>query len=392
VADITEHKRLTEQYRQAQKMEAFGQLAGGMAHDFNNIMTVVLSHASLLQMKGVSPVDQEESAKEIAHAAERAANLTRQLLTFSRQQVTQPTQLDLNGVVGNMTKLLQRLIGANITLDTQCAPGGAPVVADPGMMEQVLINLAVNARDAMPKGGWLSLGTAVVTFDATKVALSPKARPGRFVELSVSDTGCGIAPEHLARIFEPFFTTKKVGKGTGLGLATVLGIVEQHQGWIEVASQPGRGTAFRIYFPFRDDEFAFSPMKPAMAEIRGGTETILLVEDEAVVRALAQKVLRSKGYVVLEADRSETALELWRLHRAKIDLLLTDIIMPGTSSGRDLAEQLLLEKPGLKVIYSTGYSDEVLGQDFLATRRFNFLPKPYDPLKLARMVRNNLDE
>jgi PAS domain S-box-containing protein len=392
VADITEHKRLTEQYRQAQKMEAFGQLAGGMAHDFNNIMTVVLSHASLLQMKGVSPVDQEESAKEIAHAAERAANLTRQLLTFSRQQVTQPTQLDLNGVVGNMTKLLQRLIGANITLDTQCAPGGAPVVADPGMMEQVLINLAVNARDAMPKGGWLSLGTAVVTFDATKVALSPKARPGRFVELSVSDTGCGIAPEHLARIFEPFFTTKEVGKGTGLGLATVLGIVEQHQGWIEVASQPGRGTAFRIYFPFRDDEFAFSPMKPAMAEIRGGTETILLVEDEAVVRALAKKVLRSKGYVVLEADRSETALELWRLHRAKIDLLLTDIIMPGTSSGRDLAEQLLLEKPGLKVIYSTGYSDEVLGQDFLATRRFNFLPKPYDPLKLARMVRNNLDE
>jgi CheY-like chemotaxis protein len=291
-----------------------------------------------------------------------------------------------------MTKLLQRLIGANITLDTQCAPGGAPVVADPGMMEQVLINLAVNARDAMPKGGWLSLGTAVVTFDATKVALSPKARPGRFVELSVSDTGCGIAPEHLARIFEPFFTTKEVGKGTGLGLATVLGIVEQHQGWIEVASQPGRGTAFRIYFPFRDDEFAFSPMKPAMAEIRGGTETILLVEDEAVVRALAKKVLRSKGYVVLEADRSETALELWRLHRAKIDLLLTDIIMPGTSSGRDLAEQLLLEKPGLKVIYSTGYSDEVLGQDFLATRRFNFLPKPYDPLKLARMVRNNLDE
>ena len=392
VADITEHKRLTEQYRQAQKMEAFGQLAGGMAHDFNNIMTVVQSHASLLQLQGVSPAEQEESAKEIAHAAERAANLTRQLLTFSRQQVTQPAYLDLNGVVSNTTKLLQRLIGANITLDAQFAPGGAPVVADLGMMEQVLMNLAVNARDAMPKGGRLSLETTIVTLNAMTATASPKARPGRFVRLSVSDTGCGIAPEHLSRLFEPFFTTKEVGKGTGLGLATVLGIVEQHQGWIEVESQPGRGTAFRLYLPFQNDEFAFSPTKPAMADVRGGTETILLVEDEAVVRALAKKVLGRKGYTVLEADRSQTALDLWHQHQAKIDLLLTDIIMPGTLSGRDLAERLLQEKPSLKVVYCSGYSDDVLGKDFVTTRRFNFLQKPYDPLKLARMVRNHLDE
>ncbi|HTZ21736.1 MAG TPA: ATP-binding protein [Opitutaceae bacterium] len=391
VADITEHKRLTEQYRQAQKMEAFGQLAGGMAHDFNNIMTVVQSHASLLQLKGVSPAEQEESVKEISHASERAANLTRQLLTFSRQQVSQPTYLDLNEVVGSTAKLLQRLIGANIALDAQFAPGGAPVVADLGMMEQVLMNLAVNARDAMPKGGRLSLATAIVTFDAMPASASPKARPGRFVRLSISDTGCGIAPEHLPRIFEPFFTTKEVGKGTGLGLATVLGIVEQHQGWIDVESQSGRGTTFRIYLPFQNDEFAFSPVKPVMTEVRGGTETILLVEDEAVVRALAKKVLGRKGYTVLEADRSQTALELWRLHQAKIDLLLTDIIMPGTLSGRDLAERLLREKPGLKVVYCSGYSDDVLGHDFIATGRFNFLQKPYDPLKLARIVRDHLD-
>ena len=391
VADITEHKRLTEQYRQAQKMEAFGQLAGGMAHDFNNIMTVVQSHASLLQLKGVSLAEQEESVKEIAQAAERAANLTRQMLTFSRQQVTQPTYLDLNGVVGSTTKLLQRLIGANIALDAQFAPGGAPVVADLGMMEQVLMNLAVNARDAMPRGGRLSLATAIVTFDALSAPASPKARPGRFVCLSISDTGCGIAAEHLPRIFEPFFTTKEVGKGTGLGLATVLGIVEQHQGWVDVESQPGRGTAFRIYLPYQNDEFAFSPTKPAMAEVRGGTETILLVEDEAVVRALAKKVLGRKGYTVLEADRSQTALELWHQFHAKIDLLLTDIIMPGTLSGRDLAEHLLREKPGLKVVYCSGYSDDVLGHDFIATRRFNFLQKPYDPVKLARIVRDHLD-
>jgi CheY-like chemotaxis protein len=210
--------------------------------------------------------------------------------------------------------------------------------------------------------------------------------------LSVSDTGCGIAPEHLSRLFEPFFTTKEVGKGTGLGLATVLGIVEQHQGWIEVESQPDRGTAFRVYLPFQNDEFAFSPTKPAMAEVRGGTETILLVEDEDVVRALAKKVLGRKGYTVLEADRSQTALELWRQHQAEIDLLLTDIIMPGTLSGRDLAERLLREKPSLKVVYCSGYSDDVLGKDFVATRRFHFLQKPYDPMKLARMVRDHLDE
>jgi PAS domain S-box-containing protein len=392
VADITEHKRLTEQYRQAQKMEAFGQLAGGMAHDFNNIMTVVQSHASLLQLKGVTPAEQEESAKEISLAADRAANLTRQLLTFSRQQVSQPTYLDLNGAVGNMTKLLQRLIGANIALDAQFASGGAPVVADLGMMEQVLMNLAVNARDAMPKGGRLRLETAIVTLDASAATASPKARPGCFVQLSVSDTGCGIAPEHLPRIFEPFFTTKEVGKGTGLGLATVLGIMEQHQGWIDVDSQPGRGTTFHLYLPRRDEEFAFSPMKPAMAEISGGSETILLVEDEAVVRALAIKVLRRKGYTVLEADRSQTALDLWRQNQAKIDLLLTDIIMPGTISGRDLAERLLREKPDLKVVYCSGYSDDVLGKDFIVNRRFNFLQKPYDPLKLARIVRNHLDD
>jgi CheY-like chemotaxis protein len=373
-------------------MDAFGQLAGGVAHDFNNILTVILSHASLMELGEFSKEKLSQSIHQITHAAERGANLTRQLLTFSRRQIMCPVDLDLNEIVGNMTRMLQRLIGEHISLQAHYAAGGAPVQADSGMMEQVLMNLAVNARDAMPKGGRLRLETAIVTFDALAATTSPKARPGRFVQLSVSDTGCGIALEHLQRIFEPFFTTKEVGKGTGLGLATVLGIMEQHQGWIDVDSQPGRGTAFHLYLPCRDDEFAVSPMKLAMAEVPGGTETILLVEDEAVVRALAIKVLRRKGYTVLEADCSQTALELWRQNQAKIDLLLTDIIMPGTLSGRDLAEHLLREKPGLKVVYCSGYSDDVLGKDFVADRRFNFLQKPYDPLKLARIVRNHLDD
>jgi CheY-like chemotaxis protein len=372
-------------------MDAVGRLAGGVAHDFNNLLMVINGYTEVLLEQLEPGSAMHHKVQSIQQAADRAATLTRQLLAFSRKQLLELKVVDVNTVVGDMERLLRPLIGENIELVTRLSTETGHTRADASQLEQVIMNLVVNAKDAMPEGGKLTLQSSDVTVrpDLNEPRF---IQPGRYAVISVSDTGHGMDKETQSRIFEPFFTTKEVGKGTGLGLATVLGIVEQHQGWIEVASQPGRGTAFRIYFPFRDDEFAFSPMKPAMAEIRGGTETILLVEDEAVVRALAKKVLRSKGYVVLEADRSETALELWRLHRAKIDLLLTDIIMPGTSSGRDLAEQLLLEKPGLKVIYSTGYSDEVLGQDFLATRRFNFLPKPYDPLKLARMVRNNLDE
>ena len=249
VRDLTERKQLEAQLRQSQKMEAFGQLAAGVAHDFNNILTVIQGNVSLLQMGQLSPADQASANAEIFRAAQRAANLTRQLLTFSRRQPMQPKDLDLNEVVANVTKMLRRLIGEDIALETRYAPGGASIHADPGMMEQVLMNLAVNARDAMPKGGRLTVETAPVTLADTTQFTKPTARPGDFIRLSITDTGCGMAPEHLPHLFEPFFTTKDVGKGTGLGLATVFGIVEQHQGWIEVESQLNQGTTFHIYFP-----------------------------------------------------------------------------------------------------------------------------------------------
>jgi CheY-like chemotaxis protein len=299
--------------------------------------------------------------------------------------------LDLNEIVGNMTKMLQRLIGERISLESHYAAGGAPVHADPGMMEQILMNLAVNSRDAMPKGGSLILRTEIMQLGMEAVARNPKVRSGRFVQLSVSDTGTGIPLENMPRIFEPFFTTKEIGKGTGLGLATVFGIVQQHHGWIDVESQPGAGTIFRIYLPCQTHQAAKNVVKTVSDSMPSGGETILIVEDEESVRDLVRHVLALKGYTIFEAPNAAVALEIWRMHQSRIDLLLTDLVIPGDCSGSELATRLLAEKPELKVIYCSGYSDEVLGGDVTLRHRANFLQKPYNLSKLTQMVRDCLD-
>ena len=390
--DVTEQKLLEEQFRQSQKMEAFGQLAGGVAHDFNNLLTVIEGHVALLQLKEDStPAEQAGSLAEIAKAAERAANLTRQLLTFSRRQLFQPKPVDLNDIVANTTKMLQRLIGEHIGLETHFTPGGAPITADRNMMEQILINLAVNSRDAMPKGGKLIIQTATVTLDEADIAIHPKARPGTFIHLSVTDTGCGIGTEEIERIFEPFFTTKEVGKGTGLGLATVFGIVTQHHGWIEVESKLNVGTTFQVYLPRMTEQESVLARFSRPPEVPGGHETILLVEDEAPVRSLVRTLLERKGYRIIEADSGLSALEIWQHQRNTIDLLFTDMVMPDGLSGRELAAQLRAEKPGLKVMYASGYTDDMLGNDSPLRDNPNFVEKPFESHQLLKRVRDCLD-
>jgi CheY-like chemotaxis protein len=378
------------QFRQSQKMEAFGQLAAGVAHDFNNILTVIQGNGSLLQGREVPAAERETIAAEICAASRRAANLTRQLLTFSQRQVFQPRAMDLNEVVANMTKMLRRLIGEHIDLEARYAPGEVPVHADPVMMEQILVNLAVNSRDAMPQGGRLVLQTASATLTKADLASKPDGRPGNFIRLSITDTGTGIAPENLPHIFEPFFTTKGPGKGTGLGLATVFGIVKQHQGWIEIESQINAGATFHIYLPRWDQPVCVAPERPEARDIHGGRESLLLVEDETAVRQFFRRVLEGKGYCVHEAGSGLEALQLWGRH-PDIDLLLTDVVMPGGISGRELAERLRSEKPKLKVLYCSGYTDEMLGKDSVLRVNGNFLEKPCEPDKLLQRVRDQLD-
>jgi PAS domain S-box-containing protein len=388
--DITMQKRLEEQLRQSQKMEAIGQLAGGVAHDFNNILTVIHGHASLLTMTDLDDTGMR-SAQQITQAAERAAGLTRQLLTFSRRQLIQPKKLDMNKVVGNMTDMLGRLLGEDVALQLNYSHAAAMVEADAGMMEQVLLNLAVNARDAMPKGGQLAVRIAIIEINEAHLQRHPEARAGRYVCVSKSDTGAGIPPENLQRIFEPFFTTKDIGKGTGLGLATVYGIVKQHQGWVEVESQVGHGTTFRIYIPFVGTAETETEKPTTQITVRGGNETILLVEDERPVRELVARVLQKYGYQILQADTGGDALEVWNQNRNGIHLLLTDLIMPGSMNGRELAEKLCAENRELKVIFTSGYSADIVGKDFKLEPELNFLQKPYHPQTLALTVRRCLD-
>ncbi|MEW5975736.1 MAG: PAS domain-containing protein [Acidobacteriota bacterium] len=389
--DITTSRELEEQFWQAQKMDAVGQLAGGVAHDFNNLLTVVQMQTSLLLEQHSLEPEVRESIRDIATAAERAANLTQQLLTFSRRQIRQTRNLDLCEVVGGLTRLFLRVLGEDITLDTHFEADLPTVNADPGMMEQVLMNLAVNARDAMPNGGRLTISLESQDIGGDHVARNSRARAGRFVRLSVKDTGCGIASEILPRIFEPFFTTKEVGRGTGLGLATVFGIVEQHQGWIEVASSVGEGSTFRIFLPA--SETNDKPIQGSVLKsVSGGNETILIVEDEPSVRALARAVLERHGYRVLEAASATEGLKHWEASGGNVDLLLTDLILPGGMSGRELALKLLESKPQLKVIYSSGYSNDMMSQQLQLDPKSNFLQKPYPALGLAAAVRRRLDE
>jgi len=389
--DITDQKRLEDQLRQAQKMEAVGRLAGGVAHDFNNLLMVIQGHTSLLSERLQEGSAERRSVDQIHKSSERAAALTRQLLAFSRMQVMQPRVLDLNTVVADTGKMLRRVIGEHIELILRYDSGLGRVKADPGQIEQVLLNLVVNARDAMPSGGKVVIETCNLSLDEAAAQRISSLKPGSYVVLSVSDTGVGMDPETQSHIFEPFFTTKEQGKGTGLGLATVYGIVQQSGGHITVYSQPGQGATFRLYFP-RVEEPADrgSGIRPR-PKIPKGSETILLVEDETEVRELAREALRRGGYAVLEARDGEGALRLAQGYTGQIHLLLSDVVMPNMG-GPELAARLLELRPQLKVLYMSGYSEFIsAGHGEIGPLTY-FLQKPFSLESLGRKVREVLDE
>ena len=388
--DITELRRTQEQLFQSQKIEAVGRLAGGVAHDFNNLLTVIIGHGELLgeDLKEGDPL--RESVLEVLHAASRAAGLTKQLLAFSRQQVLELRVVDLNALVGNMDKMLRRLIGEDVELRSVLSDALGAVRADAGQIEQVILNLVVNARDAMPEGGRLMIETSDVELDEAYIASHEPMAAGAYVMLAVTDTGTGMTEGVRRRLFEPFFTTKEPGKGTGLGLATVYGIVKQSGGYIWVYSEVDNGTTFKIYLP-RVTEAPEALLVPdIVAEPPRGTETVLLVEDEDMVRSLARAALARRGYAVLEAANGREALAICERHREPIDLLVTDMIMPGMT-GRDLALRVILLRPEIKVLYISGYTDRAIVHKGLLAPGFAFMEKPFTPDSLARKVRKVLD-
>ncbi len=393
VEDITERLKLEGQLRQSQKMESVGQLAAGVAHDFNNMLTIIQGHSGALLAKPTLPHDMLDPLQAVYFAAERAASLTRQLLMFSRKNVIQSKLFDLREVIGNMTKMLEDLLGETIKFEF-LPPSELPLVeGDTGMIEQVIMNLSVNARDAMPSGGKLTLGVETVVINNDYVKSHADARAGQFVCLRVTDTGIGMDSATLRRIFEPFFTTKGVGKGTGLGLATAYGIIKQHEGWIEVNSEPNKGATFDVYFPAR--EKAPAPQKEETVSPKstpGGTETILIVEDESVLREMACKILKDCGYRIFEAASGREALNQWLQQANKIDLLLTDIVMPEGVSGVNLAEQLLVNHPRLKIIFTSGYTANEVSPELLAKMNARYLQKPYTHAELVKIVRDCLDK
>jgi PAS domain S-box-containing protein len=390
VRDLTDRRKLEVQLRQSQKMEAIGQLAGGVAHDFNNLLTAILGYCNL--MLDDMPLDNplRTDLEEIRSAGERAAALTRQLLAFSRRQMLQPQIVDINAIVRQLEKLLRRLLSADVELVTALAPVVPGIKVDPVSLEQLLMNLAVNARDAMPLGGRLTIETAVVDLDSDYATTHAGVISGRYVMLAVSDTGEGMDEATRSRIFEPFFTTREQGRGSGLGLATVYGLVKQSGGHIWVYSEPGHGTVFKVYLPQAD---APKPTSTADQEQRpaskAGWETVLLVEDENAVRALAREVLRRHGYVVLEARHGVDALRVAERHHDDIHLMVTDVVMPHMG-GRELAERLAAARPQMKVLFMSGYTDQAISDRHL-TPGSAFLQKPFTPEAFARKVRNVLD-
>ncbi|MEZ5101303.1 MAG: ATP-binding protein [Thermoleophilia bacterium] len=388
--DLTDRRRLENELRQSQKMEAIGQLAGGVAHDFNNLLTAISGYTELLLLKLRDGDPGRRDAEEVRRAAQRAATLTQQLLAFSRRQMLRPRPLDLNAVIDGMDAMLRRLIGEHIELVSVPAQDLGQVSADPGQLEQVMLNLAVNARDAMPDGGKLVLETAKVTLDKSQ-ARRHGVEPGEYVVLAVSDTGCGMDDETRARIFEPFFTTKEQGKGTGLGLATVYGIVTQSGGAVGVESAPGAGSRFTVLLPRLAVELpAPAPEPTGTTEALRGTETVLLVEDEDIVRRLAHRVLSEHGYTVLEASYGDEAIQIAARHAGRIHLLVTDVVMP-QMSGRELAAAVVRLRPDTRVLYMSGYTDSVFGSAGILDDRTWFLAKPFTPLALARKAREVLD-
>jgi len=391
VDDVTEQRALEERLRQTQKMEAVGRLAGGIAHDFNNLLTAILGSVDFLR-RALGPEHPEHAeTEEIQKAAVRAADLTRQLLAFSRQQVLAPKVLDVDALVTNLEKMLRRLIGEDVELRFVAKASRAAVLADPGQLEQVIVNLVVNARDAMPRGGKLTIETATVDLDAGYAWEHGTVEPGRYVMLAVTDTGVGIDRAAQARLFEPFFTTKEFGKGTGLGLATVYGIVKQSGGYIWVYSEPGRGATFKVYLPRVEQagEPVAAPQPPARA--LGGTETILLAEDEAAVRNLARRVLEKHGYKLLLAATGRDGVQVAEQHAAPIDLLVTDVVMP-EMGGRELAQRLTARQPGLKVLFLSGYTDDAIVHHGVLDAGVAFLQKPFKPDDLVRKIREVLDD
>ena len=390
MVDLSERRQLEEQLRQAQKMEAVGQLAGGMAHDFNNIMTAVQLHTEFLLEALHASDPRRRDAEEVARAVSRAAGLTRQLLAFSRKQLLSPRLLDLNGTVRETAKMLRRLIGEDIALATTLEPELWPVHADEGQLEQVLINLALNARDAMPGGGRLEIETLNVTFDESAAAYSAKMTPGSYVRLSVSDTGHGMDAKTRAKVFEPFFTTKPVGEGTGLGLAMVYGIVKQSGGYIWVDSAPGQGATFRIFLPRAPEEQDAAGASPSVLVPARGAETVLLVEDEEAVRGLARRVLQRQGYRVIEARNGREALATAAAHVGEIHLLLTDAVMPELG-GLELVTALRAQRPGLRVLVVSGYSSDDAERRGHAASGVAFLQKPFTMHQLASVVRAVID-
>jgi PAS domain S-box-containing protein len=389
--DITPVKKLEDQLRQSQKMEAVGRLAGGVAHDFNNILTTMIGYCQLLRDQLSTDTDARANVEEIAAAAERAASLTRQLLAFSRKQTLQPKVLDLNTVVANMDKMLRRLIGEDVELVTKLAPDFGCARADPGQVEQVIMNLCVNARDAMPNGGRLIIETTEASLSEEYAHLHAGVAPGNYVMLAVTDTGCGMTDEVKARLFEPFFTTKPQGQGTGLGLATCYGVVKQSGGHINVYSELGRGTTFKVYLPRILEHASVTPTTPNATTAAGGSETILLVEDDHAVRGLNARLLRAKGYTVIEATNGRDALRQADQRRDKgIKLLLTDVIMP-EMGGKELAEQFRATYPDAKVLFCSGYTQEAIDRGGELESGTAFLQKPFTPVLLASKIREVLD-
>jgi len=387
IQDMTAYRQLELQLRQSQKMESVGQLAGGVAHDFNNLLTVISGYAAML-LDGLPPgAETRDSVGEIARAADRAAALTSQLLAFSRRQMILPKVISLNDLLRNLQKMLRRLIGEDIALELTLNPATESILADPGWIEQVVVNLAVNARDAMPEGGKLIIRTANRHFDKPESTDRLGVAVGQYVELTVMDTGSGIAPDVLPRIFEPFFTTKERGKGTGLGLSTVYGIVQQSGGAIQVQSEPGFGTTFEILLPAT--ESAPGPEVETAQPSAGasGIETVLVVEDEAGVRKLIQNILRSRGYHVLEANDGREALRIAQQYEGRIDLLLTDVIMP-EMGGVELAERFSELRPGTAILHMSGYADRAIRPEIMERT----LQKPFTPSTLLRRIRESLTD
>jgi two-component system cell cycle sensor histidine kinase/response regulator CckA len=390
IRDVTERRNLEAQLRQAQKMESIGRLAGGIAHDFNNVLTAIGGYARLAleQTPPTSPLHAD--LEEIVRATERASSLTRQLLSFSRKQIFRPQVLDVNTLIRSLENMLHRLIGSDILLELRLAADLTPVRADSGQLEQLLVNLVVNARDAMPKGGRLEIATANQTVTSAEARPFAGLIPGRYAVITVTDTGVGMSDEVRQHLFEPFFTTKEPGRGTGLGLATCYGIVRQHSGYITCRSEPGQGTAFTIYLPQANEAPTATPSPLAPGRLPRGDETVLLVEDEPAVRALARRLLRKQGYTVLEAEHGAAALELARQQPGRqIDLLITDIVMPHVS-GLELVERLTAERPTLKVLLMSGYNDSHGIEAALGSGRA-LITKPFTPEALARRVREVLD-